>query len=40
MSGTVSDTSNSSTEQIRLDPCCVFDRYFRDHEDKGKGDRQ
>lgn len=30
-------SDSSSNEQIRLDPCCVFDRYFRDEEGKGKG---
>ena len=24
-------------EQIRLDPYCVFDRYFREKDDKGVG---
>ena len=28
---------NSGDEQIRLDPYCVFDRYFREKDDKGVG---
>lgn len=29
-------SDSSGSEQIKLDPYCVFDRY-RDKEDKGKG---
>ena len=28
---------SSGDEQIRLDPYCVFDRYFCDKDDKGAG---
>ena len=31
---------NSGDEQIRLDPYCVFDRYFHDKDVKGKGSRE
>lgn len=38
--GGASDTSSSSAEQIRLDPYCVIDYYFHEHEDKGKDSRR
>ncbi|KAE8770512.1 Phytosulfokines 5 [Hordeum vulgare] len=31
------DKDNSGDEQIRLGPYCVFDRYFRENDDKGFG---
>lgn len=37
MSDSASNRSNSGAELILLDPYCVFGRYFRGHEDKGKG---
>ncbi|EMS67686.1 Myosin-J heavy chain [Triticum urartu] len=40
MSSVVSDMSSSGAEQILLDPYYVFDHYFREHEDKGKGSRK
>lgn len=29
--------NNSSSEKIRLYPFCVFDRYYRTDDNKGKG---
>lgn len=37
MSGAASDTSSSGVEQIRFDPYVIFESYYRNKEDKGKG---